>query len=121
MAFIHPCHRSPAYGDGTMQTEGALGHLVCLVGHDLFAVNTDPKIRSFGILINHYAAGVMPGMYCQGGVYETDVFAGTIHPGDDLKVSADGQLTGGTISDGEQIVAQAIAVHSGVLKFQLLI
>ena len=59
-------------------------------GNDLFAVNTDPTVRSFGILIKDYDAGDMPGIYCDGGVYETDVFEGTINAGDDLKVSADG-------------------------------
>jgi hypothetical protein len=63
----------------------------------------------------------MPGIYCNGGVYETDVFEGTINPGDDLKVSATGKLTGGNIGNDEFVIAQAISVQSGVLKFKLLI
>lgn len=121
MSFINPCHRGLAYGDGHMQGDAKLGHLVSLAGNDLFAVNTDPEVRSFGILINDYAGGEMPGIYCNGGVYETDVFEGTINPGDDLKVSATGKLTGGNIGNDEFVIAQAISVQSGVLKFKLLI
>ena len=38
----------------------------------------------------------------------------------DLKVSASGRLTNG-IAAGEHVVAQAISVQSGVLKFRLLV
>lgn len=121
MSFINPCHRGLAYGDGYMQGDGQLGHLVSLAGNDLFSVNTDSEVRSFGILIKDYAGGEMPGIYCNGGVYETDVFEGTINPGDDLKVSGTGKLTGGAIGNDEFVIAQAISVQSGVLKFKLLI
>ncbi len=121
MSFINPCHRGLAYGDGYMQGDGQLGHLVALTGNDLFSVNTDPEIRSFGILIKDYAGGEMPGIYCKGGVYETDVFEGTVNPGDDLKASATGKLTAGKIKGDEHVIAQAVSVQSGVLKFKLLI
>jgi hypothetical protein len=91
-----------------------------VVGDDLFAVNTDPTKRSFGILIKDYAGGEMPGIYCDGGVYETDAFEGTVVAGDDLKVSASGRLTNG-VAAGEHVVAHAISVQSGVLKFRLLV
>jgi len=121
MPFINPCHRGLVYGDGYMQGDGHLGHFVSLAGNDLFTVNTDPTVRSFGILIKDYTGGEMPGICCKGGIYETDVFEGTINAGDDLKISATGKLVGGTIASAEHVVAQAISVQSGVLKFKLLI
>jgi hypothetical protein len=91
-----------------------------LVGNDLFAVNIDPTVKSFGVLIKDYKAGEMPGIFCMGGVYETDVFEGTINAGDDLKVSENGKLIAG-VQAGEEIVARAISISSGTLKFRLLI
>jgi len=120
MAFINPTHRGLAYGDGYLRGDGQLGQVVRVVGDDLFAVNTDPTKRSFGILMKNYKNGEMPGIYCDGGVYETDVFEGTVNPGDDLKVSANGKLTAGA-QVGEDVVAQAISVQGGVLKFRLLV
>ncbi len=121
MPFINPTHPGLAYGDGYMQGSGEIGQFVAVAGNDQFAVNTDPKVRSFGMLMKSYADGEMPGIHCKGGTYETDVFEGTINPGDDLKVSDTGKLTGGNIADDEHVIAQAISVQSGVLKFKLLI
>ena len=120
MAFINPNHRGLAYGDGYLQGDGQLGQVVRIVGNDLFAVNTTPTAKSFGILIKDYKNGEMPGIYCMGGVYETDAFEGTVVAGDDLKVSAGGRLTNG-VAAGEHVVAHAISVQSGVLKFRLLV
>ena len=53
-------------------------------------------------------------------VYETNVFDGTIQPGDALKVSANGKLCAG-VQTGEYVIARAIAVTGGLLKFILLI
>jgi len=58
--------------------------------------------------------------YMQGDGYETDVFEGTVNPGDDLKVSANGKLTAG-VQAGEEVIARAISVSGGTLKFRLLI
>ena len=120
MSFINPCHRSLAYGDGHIQGDGQLGQVVRIVGNDLFAVNTTPTAKSFGILIKDYKNGEMPGIYCMGGVYETDVFEGTVNPGDDLKVSANGKLTAG-VQAGEEVIARAVSVSGGTIKFRLLI
>jgi len=120
MPFINSIHRGVAYGDGYLQGDGQLGQVVTLVGNDLFAVNTDPTVTSFGILIKDYKNGAMPGIYFMGGVYETDVFEGTVNPGDDLKVSANGKLTAG-VQAGEEVIARAISVSGGTLKFRLLI
>lgn len=120
MPFLNPNHRGLAYGDGYMQGAGSCGQVVKLVGNDLFAVNTDPTAKSFGILIKDYKNGEMPGIFCMGGVYETDVFEGNINPNDDLKVSATGKLTAG-VAAGDQVVARAISLSGGTLKFRLLI
>jgi hypothetical protein len=77
-------------------------------------------MASFGILGKDYANGQMPGIFCNGGVYETDVFEGTVQAGDALKVSANGTLCAG-VQTGEHVIARAIAVHDGLLKFILLI
>ena len=94
--------------------------MVRIVGNDLFAVNTTPTAKSFGILIKDYKNGEMPGIYCMGGVYETDVFEGTVNPGDDLKVSANGKLTAG-VQAGEEVIARAVSVSGGTIKFRMLI
>jgi len=120
MGFLNPNHRGLAYGDGYMQGDGKCGQLVKLVGNDLFAVNTDSTAKSFGILIRDYKAGEMPGIFCMGGVYETDVFDGAINAGDDLKVAATGKLSAG-VQAGDMVVAHAISVSGGTLKFRLLI
>lgn len=120
MPYLNPNHRGLAYGDGYMQGAGSCGQFVKLVGNDLFAVNTDSAAKSFGVLIKDYKNGEMPGIFCMGGVYETDVFEGNITAGDDLKLSAGGKLTAG-VGAGDQVVARAISFASGTLKFRLLI
>lgn len=120
MPYLNPSHRGTAYGDGYMQGEGKLGQLVKLVGNDLFAINTDPAVKSFGVLIKDYKNGEMPGIFCMGGIYETDVFEGNISPNDDLKVSVNGKLIAGVVA-GDLVVARAISISNGELKFRLLI
>ena len=119
--FIRSNHRGLAYGDGALQGDGSVGQVVRLVGADLFAVNTDPTQRSFGLLVKSYKAGEMPGVFCQGGIYETDVFEGTPAPGSFLKTSPSGKLAAGVIADGEEAIGQTISVVDGVLKFRLLV
>ena len=120
MPFIYSAHRGLAYGDGYLQGDGALGQIVKLVGADLFAVNTNPAVGSFGILAKDYKAGEMPAIFCLGGIYESDVYEGTVNPGDALKVSAAGKLTSG-VQEGDETIARAISVSGGTLKFRLLI
>ncbi len=120
MGFINPCHRGLAYGDGYMDEDAQLGRVVNVVGDDLFAINTDPTKQSFGILMKDYKKGDMPGIYCNGGVYETDVFKGNISAGDELKVANNGKLTAGA-GGNDLVVAQAISVQGGILKFRLFI
>ena len=120
MSFLNADHPGLAYGDGTMSGAGTLGQVVKVAGNDQFAVNTDATVRSFGILRKDYADGKMPGIWCGGGVYTTDVVEGTVNAGDELKVSANGVLTAG-VAAGDLVIAEAISVVSGVLKFKLLI
>lgn len=120
MPYINPCHRGLAYGDGYLQGDGAIGQIVKLVGNDLFAVNTDPTAKSFGMLIKSCKNGEMPGIYCSGGIFETDIFDGPVAVGDDLKVSVNGKLTAGVVA-GDEVIARAISVSGGTLKFRLLI
>jgi len=120
VAFINADHPGLAYGDGYMSGAGSVGQVVKVGGNDLFAVNTDATARSFGILRKDYADGKMPGIWCGGGVYTTDVYEGTVNAGDELKVSANGVLTAG-VAAGDQVIAEAISVVGGVLKVKLLI
>lgn len=120
MPSLNPSHRGLAYGDGHLQGDGATGQVVRIVGNDLFAVNTDPTKKSFGVLVKDYKNGEMPALYCMGGVYETDVFDGAITAGQDLKVSANGRLTAG-VATGDEVIARAISLSGGTLKFRLLI
>lgn len=120
MSYITPVHQGLCYGDGILQGAGGLGQVVRLVGNDRFAVNTDPALQSFGVLAKDYKEGDMPGIYCNGGVYETDVFEGTIQAGDNLKVSTNGNLSAG-VQQGEHVIARAIAVEGGLLKFRLVL
>jgi len=120
VAFINADHPGLAYGDGYMSGAGTTGQIVAVAGNDLFAVNDDATARSFGILRHDYADGKMPGIWCAGGVYTTDVFEGTVNAGDELKVSANGVLIAG-VEAGDRVIAEAISVAGGVLKFKLLI
>ena len=120
MSFINADHPGLAYGDGYMSGAGTLGQVVKVDDNDLFAVNTDPTVRSFGLLRKNYADGKMPGIWCDGGVYTTDVFEGTLSAGDELKVSANGKLTN-DVQAGDQVIAEALSVSGGVLKLKLLI
>jgi len=120
MAFLNADHPGLAYGDGAMSGAGTLGQVVKVAGNDLFAVNTDAAVRSFGILRKDYADGKMPGIWCRGGIYTTDVFEGTVNAGDALKVSENGKLTAG-VGEGDLVIAEAISVVGGVLKFKLLL
>ncbi|MBI5789193.1 MAG: hypothetical protein HZA78_10100 [Candidatus Schekmanbacteria bacterium] len=118
--FLNADHpNGMSYGDGYLQGDGSLGQVVKIAGDDLFAVNTDPAARSFGLLMKDYKSGDMPGIYCGGGIYTTDVFTGAIVAGDALMVGVDGKLTKQTGVNPQ--IGAAISVSGGVLKFKLLI
>ena len=119
MAYLNANHPGLAYGDGYMQGAGAMGQFVKAVGNDVFAVNTDPAVPSVGVLMKDYVDGEMPAFWCNGGVYETDVFSGTINANELLKIDGTGKLVGGATT--ANAVAQAISVSGGILKFKLLV
>jgi len=122
MPFLNADHPAGIqYGDGYMQNSGSLGQVVNVAGDDLFAVNVDSTAKSFGLLMKDYSNGDMPGIYCGGGIYTTDVFTGTINAGDELMVGADGKLTKLVTPGTDLVVAEAISVSDGILKFKLLI
>jgi hypothetical protein len=73
------------------------------------------------MLMKNYSAGEMPGVYCSGGIYETDLFHGAITAGELLKVSPTGLLSAGPLLDNEKAVALALLVDAGILKFKLLV
>ena len=63
----------------------------------------------------------MPTIYTDGGIYETDNFTGTILAGELLKAhNTNGNLTNG-VGAGDTVVAKAISVDGGILKFRLLV
>lgn len=96
MGQISKVHRGLAYGDGVMSGAGLAGKLVKLSGADTFALNTDATVASFGILAADCADGGRPTVYCDGGIYETDVYAGdNLQPDDGLYCGSDSKLTGG--------------------------
>jgi len=120
MSYLNADHpNGMSYGDGYLQGAGSLGQVVKIVGDDLFAVNIDSAAKSFGLLIKDYASGDMPGIYCGGGIYTTDVFTGSIAAGDALMAGVDGKLTKQTGTNPQ--IATAISVSGGTLKFKLLI
>jgi len=122
MSFLNADHPAGiAYGDGYIQGDGSLGQVVKVAGDDLFAVNTDSTAKSYGLLMKDYSNGEMPGIYCGGGIYTTDVFSGAIVAGDELMVGADGKLTKLVTPGTDLAIVEAISVSGGVLKFKLLI
>ena len=119
MAYFNANHPGIAYGDGYIQGAGGMGQFVKAVANDTFAVNTDPAVPSVGVLMKDYVDGEMPTFWCNGGVYETDVFSGTINPNELLKIDGNGRLAGGGTT--ANAVAQALSVSGGILKFKLLV
>ena len=122
MPFLDVKHdNGTAYGDGYVQGDAESGQVMRLVGNDLFAVADDATEPAFGVLYTDVKDGDMPTIYTDGGVYETDNFTGTILAGELLKVhNANGNLTNG-VGAGDQVVAKAISMSGGVLKFRLLV
>src|SRR3989339_620145 len=106
MAYLNANHPGLAYGDGFMQGAGGMGQFVKAVGDDTFTVNIDPAVPSFGVLMKDYADGEMSGIWCNGGVYETDQFSGAISANELLKIDGAGKLVGGGTS--ANAVAQAV-------------
>jgi len=120
MAYIEPKAPGFLWGLGTISGAGTAGQCVKVAGNDVFAVNDNGNGRSFGVLAKSYRDGERVGVYCLGGVYETDQYAGTPVAGDLLVCdAATGKLKK---QDGETfVVAEALSVATGVLRFKLLV
>ena len=120
MGYVEPKAPGFLWGLGTISGAGSPGQCVRVAGDDVFAVNDDGDERSFGVLAKAYADGEMCGVYCLGGVYETDQYAGNPSAGDALVCDAEtGKLK--PQDDETVVVAEALSVQSGVLRFKLLV
>jgi len=120
MAYVQPLAPGFRYGLGAISGAGSTGQLVRLTGDNVFSVNADPAKRSFGILEKTYKDGELCGVFCLGGVYETDIFVGTPAVGDELACDAQtGKLK--VKGQGEFAVGEVIAAVSGVLRFKLYV
>ena len=120
MAYVQPLAPGFRYGLGAIVGGGQAGQLVRLTGDNAFSVNTDPALRSFGLLERTTKDGELGGVFCLGGIYETNVFVGTPAPGDELACdAATGKLK--VKGQGEFAVGEAMASASGVLRFKLYV
>jgi len=120
MAYVQPLAPGFRYGLGAIAGGGATGQLVRLTGDNVLSVNADPAKRSFGLLEKPVKDGELGGVFCLGGIYETDVFVGTPAPGDELACdAATGKLK--VKGQGEFAVGEVIAVATGVLRFKLFV
>jgi Uncharacterized conserved protein (DUF2190) len=119
MAHLQPLSPGFRYGLGLISGVGEMGQVVKLEGDDLFSVNTSPSTTSFGVLAGTYKDGEMCGVYCQGGIYDTDQHSGTIAAGDDLACDSTGKLR--KAATEEKVVALAMSFQSGTLRFKLLV
>jgi hypothetical protein len=120
MAYVQPLAPGFRYGLAPLSGAGSCGQLVKLAGPNLLAVNTTPAARSFGILEKPYRDGELAGVFCLGGIYETDQFEGTPAPGNELACDATtGKLK--VKGQGEFAVGETISCVSGVLRFKLFV
>lgn len=117
MAYVQPLAPGFRYGLGAISGGGSAGQLVRLSGDNLFSVNTNPAVRSLGILEKTTKDGELCGVFCLGGIYETDVFVGTPAPGDELACDASGKLK--VKGQDELAVGEVIAVSATRLRFKL--
>ena len=120
MSYVQALAPGFRYGLGAMQGAGEPGQIVTIAGDNVFAVASDPTARPFGILERKVKDGEMPGLFCLGGIYETDAFVGTPSPGDGLASDAETGLLK-TASEGDFVLAEVISVGTGVLRFKLLV
>jgi hypothetical protein len=119
MPYVQPLAPGFRYGLGAITGGGSAGNLVRLTGDNEMSVNTDPAKRSFGLLEKTTKDGELGGVFCLGGIYETDVFVGSPAPGDELACDATGKLK--VKGQGEFAVGEVIAAASGVLRFKLYV
>jgi hypothetical protein len=120
MAYVQPQVPGFRYGLGSISADAVAGQCVRLTDANVFSVNDDAAKRSFGILAAACDKDALCGVYCMGGIYETDQYVGEIAVGDTLACDADtGKLK--TASGDEFVMGEAISVVSSVLRFKLLV
>ena len=120
MAYLEPKAPGFRYGLGTISADAVAGQCVRLTDTNVFSVNDDAAKRSFGVLAASCDKDAMCGVYCMGGVYETDQYTGNISAGDELSCDENtGKLK--AASGDEFVVAEAISLASDVLRFKLLV
>jgi hypothetical protein len=120
MAYVEAKAPGFRYGLGTMAADAVAGQCVRLTNENVFSVNDDAGKRSFGILAAACKKDELAGVFCMGGIYETDQYSGNIAGGEALSCDAQsGKLK--TASGQEFVVAEAISVVAGVLRFKLLV
>ena len=120
MAYVEPKAPGFRYGLGAVSEDATVGQCVRLTDGDVFSVTDDAEVRSFGILAASCKKDELCGVYCLGGIYETDQYAGEIAASEALACDA----TTGTLkaaSGDEFVMGEAISVASGVLRFKLLV
>jgi len=120
MAYVQPQAPGFRYGLGAISADAVAGQCVRLTDANVFSVNDDAAKRSFGILAAACAKDALCGVYCMGGIYETDQFTGDIAAGDELACDAETGTLKASSGD-EFVMAEAISVVSGVLRFKLLV
>ncbi len=120
MSYVQALAPGFRYGLGTMQGAGEPGQIVTLAGDNVFAVASDPTARSFGILERKVKDGEMPGLFCLGGIYETDSFIGSPSAGDELSCDAETALLK-KAAEGDFVLAEVISAGAGILRFKLLV
>ena len=108
------------YGLGKISEDAVEGQLVVLSNNDVFSINDDPAVRSFGILAADASEGELCAVHCMGGIYDTDQYTGEIAAQGFLACDASTGLLR-AIGVDEEAVAQAISVVSGTLRFKLLV
>jgi hypothetical protein len=120
MAFLEVKAPGFRFGLATLSADGVVGQCVRITGDNIFTVNDNAGKRSFGVLAASCKKDELCGVFCQGGVYETDQFTGNVAAGEELGCDAS---TGKLKKAGAQdfVLAEAISVVSGVLRFKLLV
>ena len=121
MAYIETKAPGFRYGLGTISADGVAGQCVVLSDHNVFTVNDDPDVKSFGILAADCDADELCAVHCMGGIYETDQYTGEIAAGGALVCDETLGVLRASAGGDELTIAEAISVASGVLRFKLLV
>jgi len=121
MSYVQPIAPGFRYNLGTMIEQGKAGQCVCLAGNNIFKIQYAWQYRTFGILASDCKKDEVVGVWCMGGIYETDYYILGLQGGDVLSAdSMFGCLTLQRRNNGF-VVAETVSVVNGVLRFKLLV